>query len=93
MPIQFAIMAVDRAAFSDAEVRTHFLDGVEAILAERKSYTCRLAGLRRAHHLSPGGFQRPGSVLGFAEEVRETGEGVEGDRRSRVLHGHPADDG
>lgn len=89
MPTQFAIMAVDRAAFSKAEVHTRFLDGVKQF--SRQGKVTRSDWHDFAGHIPiTRGFHRPGSVLGFAKEVHEIGKGVEGDRRSHFLHGHPA---
>jgi glucose-6-phosphate 1-dehydrogenase len=61
MPTQFAIIAVDRASFSDAEMRTRFLDGVKQF--SRKGKLTRTDWRDFARHVTyhQGDFKNPGT--------------------------------
>jgi glucose-6-phosphate 1-dehydrogenase len=65
MPTKFAIIAVDRASFSDAEVRTHFLDGVKQF--SRKGTVAHTDWHDFAQHVTyhQGDFKDPETYLGL----------------------------
>ena len=73
MPKKFAIIAVDRAPFSDADLHKRLLDGVKRFSRNGQGKKRGLEKVRQARHLSTGRFQRPGNLLELGAELRETG--------------------
>ena len=61
MPTQFAIIAVDRASFRDAEVRTRFLDGVKQFSRKGKVTSADWKGFARHVTYHQGDFKDPGT--------------------------------
>ena len=69
MPKKFAIIAVDRAHFRDADLHKRLLDGVKRFSRKWEGEKRGLEKFRQAHHLSTGRFQRSGNLLELWKRV------------------------
>jgi glucose-6-phosphate 1-dehydrogenase len=82
MPEKFAIMAVDRAAFGDAQLRKHFLEGVNRFSPKGKAKSTDWT--RFAEHVTyqQGDFQEPATYSNLEKSCAK----LEKDWNAKAVH-------